>query len=70
MLFLKKQDKRYLNMQGNLILTFNDVLVRANVGSAVPKIYNGMFVQISIAGRIRSTFAALKFIWGPNQGLK
>lgn len=70
MLFLKKKDKRFLNLQGNFILTFNKVPIRANVGSAVPKIYNGMFVQVPKAGRLRSTVSALKFIWGRNKALK
>lgn len=70
MIFLKKKDKRFLNLQGDFILTFNRVPVRANVGSAVPKIYNGMFVHIPKTGRIRATVSALKFIWGRNKALK
>lgn len=70
MLFLKKKDKRYLNMQGDLVLTFNPVPIRANVGSAVPEVYNGLFCQVPKAGRIRSTICALNFIWGKNRALK
>ncbi len=69
MYFGKKKNKRYLFLGGNLILSHNEKPVAANVGSAVPTIKGGLIVQIRVAGRIRSTWAALRFIWGPSQAL-
>ena len=65
MYFAKKKNKIYLFLQGNLILSHNDTAVAGNLKTAVPQIHGGVFVHTAIAGRVHSTIAALKFIWGP-----
>ena len=74
MYFLYHKGKRFLNLQGNLILTHNARLVRGNNRKATPQsIAGGLFVNILPDSgfwlRWRATWAALSFIWGVNKAL-
>lgn len=67
MYFFKKKGKQYLNLTGNLILSHNDILVKARLKSAGPS--GILYPKYIMLGnhRIKATFAVLRFIWGkPN----
>lgn len=67
MYFFKKKGKQYLDLTGNLILSHNNILIKARVTSAAP---NGVLYPKYImlgSHRIKATIAVLRFIWGkPN----
>lgn len=74
MYFFKVQGKPRLDLRGNLILSHNDQLVKARVPSAAPEcVKNGKYIPDLKSGgfwrRVRATFAAIRFIWGPSQAL-
>ena len=74
MYFYKKQGKQHVDFRGDLILSHNDALLKARVKSAAPRYaHNGRYVlgvaQLRWFRKGRTTFAAIRFIWGPDMSL-
>lgn len=72
MYFLFHNNVRYLNLEGNLIITHNERPIMGNHKRATPQhITGGMFVKVVRTSgfwrRIQATRAALLFIWGESQ---
>lgn len=72
MYFLFHNNTRYLNLEGNLIITHNERLIMGNHKRATPQhITGGMFVKVVATSgfwrRIQASRAALSFIWGQSQ---
>ena len=74
MYFFNLKGKQFLDLRGDLILSHNDELVKARVATAAPRyVKNAKFI-IDIASlkpfrKLRATFAAIRFIWGPSQAI-
>lgn len=73
MYFYKHKGKQVLDLRGDLILTHNDALVKGRVKSAAPSgVLNTKYILISGLGfvsKIKATWHAIRFIWGPSQAL-
>ena len=74
MYFYKNKGKQVLDLRGDLILTHNVNLVTGRVKSAAPSgVRNAKFVPaistMSAYLKLKTTFAAIRFIWGPSQAL-
>ena len=74
MYFFKKQGRQYLDLTGNLILSHNDKLIKARVGSAAPhKALNAKFIinagDLNLYGKLKATLLAIRFIWGKPEPL-
>lgn len=74
MYFFRKKGKQYLDLTGNLILSYNDQLVKARSASVGPKkVLNAQFIlntgKLTFWGRIRATRVAMRFIWGKSAPL-
>ena len=74
MYFFKEIGKQVLDLTGNLILSFNDSLVKCRAPSAAPDaIKNRKSIMINELGtyrKIKATFIVIGFIWGKDQQLK
>lgn len=76
MYFYLDNGKQVLDLKGDLILSFNDELVKTRVPSAGPKQIkapDGYVKNIGKAGffkRIGITFRIIGFVWGKNKELK
>lgn len=74
MYFFKRNGKQILDLRGDLVLTHNDELVKGRVKSAAPAgVVNVKYIRgitgMSYYHKIKATFAAIRFIWGPSQAL-
>lgn len=74
MYFYKQKGRQVLDLRGDLILTHNDALVKGRVKSAAPSaVRNAVYVQgipsLGFWRKLRVTFAAIRFIWGPSRAL-
>ena len=73
MYFFKESGKQVLDLTGNLILSFNDSLVKARAPSAAPDaVKNRKSIMINELGfyrKIKATFIVIGFIWGKDQQL-
>lgn len=74
MYFFKEGGKQVLDLTGNLILSFNDSLVKARAPSAAPDaVKNRKSIMINELGfyrKIKATFIVIGFIWGKDQALR
>lgn len=74
MYFYKKKGKQILDLRGDLILTHNLNLVTGRIKSAAPSgVRNAKYIpDIAAMGpfrKLKTTVAAIKFIWGASQAL-
>lgn len=74
MYFYKKGGKQILDLRGDLILTHNNALVKGRVKSAAPaRVVNVKYIvniaAMNIYRKTKTTFEAIRFIWGPSQAL-
>ena len=73
MYFFKENGKQVIDLTGNLILSFNDALIKARAPSAAPDaVKNKKFIMINELGfyrKIKATFIVIGFIWGKDQQL-
>ena len=74
MYFHTRDGKQRLDLRGNLILSHNTDLVKMRNKSAGPRsVHNGKYVvnitRLAFVRKVRATWAAIKFIWGPSQEL-
>lgn len=74
MYFFKEGGKQILDLTGNLILSFNDELVKARAPSAAPdSVKNPKRIMVNKLGffrKIKATFIVIGFIWGKDQSLQ
>jgi len=76
MYFYKKDGKQCLDLKGDLILSFNDELIKSRVKSAGPKTVkapHGYILNLGKAKFFRRIFVTLQvivFIWGTDKQLK
>jgi len=73
MYFFKESGKQILDLTGNLILSFNDSLVKCRAPSAAPDsikdVKKIMINELTFTKKIAATFIVLGFIWGRNKAL-
>lgn len=73
MYFYKQKGRQCLDLRGDLILTHNDAIAKARVKSAGPShVRNASYTPVASLGRLgklKATWAAVRFIWGPSQAL-
>lgn len=73
MYFFKKQNKQYLDLTGDLILSHNDRLIKARSTSAAPhKALNAKYVlvgDLNLKHKVIATWMVLWFIWGKSKPL-
>jgi len=73
MYFFKENGKQVLDLTGNLILSFNDSLVKARTKSAAPDAVKNrksiMINELDIYRKIKATFIVIGFIWSKDQAL-
>lgn len=74
MYFFFRGGKQVVDFTGDLILTHNDDLIKTRTKSAAPRQakkakYIPNITQLGVIGKIRATFIAIGFIWGPSQAL-
>lgn len=74
MYFFKLKGKQFLDLRGVLILSHNDELVKARVATAAPRyVKNANYIvgitRLKPFRKLRATFAAIRFIWGPSQAI-
>ena len=76
MYYYLENGKQCLDLKGDLILSFNDELVKARISSAGPKTIKAPEVYVKNLGkakffkRIFITFRVIGFIWGGDKALK
>ncbi|MCH9838643.1 hypothetical protein K0U83_23470 [bacterium] len=68
MYFYKHKGRQCLDLQGDLVLTHNDALVKARVKSAAPAgVHNARYVpdiaRLGFVKKLRASWSALRFIW-------
>lgn len=74
MYFWKDRGKQILDLRGDFILSHNDALIRTRVPTAGPKhVRNGRYIvgiaRMGFFRRLRASWHALLFVWGPSQAL-
>lgn len=70
MYFFKTKGKQHLDLRGNLILSHNAKLVRTRAKSNAPRyVQNARYITSVGSHKIRSSWAALKFIWGKSTAI-
>ena len=74
MYFHTQKGKQRLDLRGNLILSHNTKLIKARSKSSAPRsAYNGRYIvnitRLGFVRKVRATWAAIAFIWGPSQEL-
>ena len=73
MYFFKESGKQVLDLTGNLILSFNDSLIKCRAPSAAPDAVKCskkiMINELTFKKKIAATFIVLGFIWGKNKAL-
>lgn len=74
MYFYLQKGRQVLDLRGNLVLSHNPEFVRGRVKSAAPAaVRNGKYIKgiprMSFWRKVKTSWAALKFIWGKSQEL-
>ena len=73
MYFFKESGKQILDLTGNLILSFNDSLIKTRSKSAAPYSVKDakkiMINELTFKKKIAATYIVLGFIWGKNKAL-
>ena len=73
MYYFREGGKQSLDLTGNLILSFNDSLVKCRAPSAAPDgVKNAkkiMINELTFIKKIWATFVVLGYIWGVNKAL-
>lgn len=74
MYFHTRDGKQRLDLRGNLILSHNTDLIKTRSKSSAPRsVHNSKYVtnikRLAFWPKVRATWAAIKFIWGPSQEL-
>jgi len=73
MYYFKESGKQILDLTGNLILSFNDSLIKCRAPSAAPDSVKCatkiMINELTFIKRIAATFIVLGYIWGRNRAL-
>lgn len=75
MYFFRQKGKQALDLKGDLILSHNKDLIITRGRSIAPRVVqNSRFITgipgFSIWRKLRTTGAAIAFIWGPSQALQ
>lgn len=75
MYFHLRKGRQVLDLRGDLVLTHNAALVVGRVKSAAPSsVRNARYIcaipSMGVVRKVRASWAALCFIWGPSQELK
>lgn len=75
MYFYNQKGRQVLDLRGDLVLTHNAALVVGRVKSAAPSSvrharYIAAIPSMGVVRKVRASWAALRFIWGPSQALK
>lgn len=75
MYFYKHKGRQVLDLRGDLVLTHNDALVKGRVKSAAPSgVRNATYAEgipaMGFRAKLRTSWIALSFIWGPNRSLR
>ena len=75
MYFYNQKGRQVLDLRGDLVLTHNPALVVGRVKSAAPSaVRNARYIcgipTMGVVRKVRASWAALRFIWGPSQALK
>lgn len=75
MYFYNQRGRQVLDLRGDLVLTHNPALVVGRVKSAAPSaVRNARYIcaipSMGVVRKMRASWAALRFIWGPSQALK
>lgn len=74
MYFHKLGGKQAVDFRGDLILSHNDELIKARSKSSAPRAAkNAKYIldipNLGFFKKLRATWAAFTFIWGPSQAL-
>lgn len=74
MYFYLKNGKQHLDMQGDFVISHNNVLVKARIGSAAPRFVHNVNQVLNVSkltfiNKLITTIRIIMFVWGADKAL-